>query len=123
VNARLKQFVPAGHTGLLLMGATSSGGGCEIGIGANSAGIVELLISKRTMMGTEHYVYSVNRGRTLTGATESKTELVINSVNEEGREILKISLGGRDGIREIELIQETSGFFGTKLKSLVKCSV
>lgn len=125
VNARLTKLITSNYpAGLLLNGATDSGKGCEIGIGAGPTGIVDIMVSKRTMLGTEHFVFGTNRGRTITRASENGNQLMFELVNSVGnREFWAIGLSAKKSIRSIEVSEEVSGFFGTKIKSMVKCSV
>lgn len=125
VNARLAKLISVEHpAGMVLPGITDSGKSCEIGIGAGSTGIVDIMVSKRTMMGTAHFVFGTNRGLQITSASENRTQLVFTIVNSVGnREIWTIGLNSEKSIRSIEVTEEVSGFFGTRLKSQVNCSV
>lgn len=125
VNARLAKLITSNYPiGLVLNGTTDSGKDCEIGIGAGPTGIVDLMVSKRTMMGTAHYVFGTNRGKTITSASENRTRLQFSYTNmSENREIWTIGLAADKSIRSVEVTEEVSGFFGTRLKSLVNCSL
>lgn len=123
VNARLKQLIPAGQSALFAMGTQDNGKDCEISVGANSKGEVGVMVSARTMFAMAHYSFDIFNNRRITGASENSTSLVINAVNSEGREILTIGLDRNRSVRTVEITQEVSGFFGTRFKSLVNCSL
>jgi hypothetical protein len=126
VNSRLKQLIPAGQSDLFAIGTTDSGKACEISVGPDAKGAVNVIVSARSMLGTQHFSFDVTRNRTVTDASENRTQLTINAVNEQGREILSIGLDDHNGakvLRSVEITQEVSGFFGTRFKSLVNCSL
>lgn len=127
VNARLKQLIPAGQSGLMSMGMSADGRDCEVSIGANAKGDVGVMISVSSMMGTKHFIFDVVRNRTLTAAADKKNQIILQSINNEGLNetlILGLSVGknGRS-LRSAELIGDVSGMFGTKTKSLINCSI
>ncbi len=123
VNARLKQLIPANQPALFAMGTQNNGKDCEISVGADAKGVVGVMVSARTMFAMAHYSFDLSRNRKITGASENSSSLVINAVNAEGREILTIGLDNQKNLKSVEITQEVTGFFGTRFKSLVSCSI
>ena len=127
VSARLKQLIPAGHSGIMEMGTQNNGKDCEVSISLNPKGEAGVMISARTMFAMAHYSFDLQRRRTLTAAADRGNQIVIESINEQGLaenlvlELVK-SNNGRV-LRSAEIVEQVEGFFGTKMKSQVKCSI
>lgn len=124
VNARLQKLITSNYPiGMVLNGTTESGSWCEVGIGAGSTGIVDIMVSKRTMLGTAHYSLSTNRGGEIVSARESNSQLQFVSVDGEYKETWTIGLNADKSMKSIEVTEESDGFFGRKTKLAVSCSL
>ena len=124
VNKRLQKLITSIYpAGMILEGTTESGSWCEIGIGAGNTGIVGIMVSKRTMMGTAHYSLSTNGGSTITSAKENASQLEFVTVNGEYQETWTIGLNADKSMKSIQITEESDGFFGRKSKSVINCSL